>query len=61
MPEGVEVLVASDIGVATVDAPRLTIEGEEEEGYEELEGEEGEIAEGEEGAETPAEGADDEA
>lgn len=61
VPEGVEVLAASDIGVATVDAPRLTIEGEEEEGEEDLEGEEGEIAEGEEGAETPAEGADDEA
>ena len=60
VPEGVEVLVASDVGVATVDAPRLTIEGEEEEGEEELEGEEGEEVEGEEGAESPAEGADDE-
>ena len=60
VPAGVEVLVASDIGVATVDAPRLLIEGEEEEG-EELEGEEGELLEGEEGAESPAEGADAEA
>tara|TARA_Y100000590_G_scaffold381609_1_gene450898 strand:- start:639 stop:1145 length:507 start_codon:yes stop_codon:yes gene_type:complete len=63
VPEGVEVLAASDIGVATVDAPRLTIEGEEEEG-EELEGEEGEegeAMEGEEGAESSAEGADEEA
>ena len=60
VPVGVEVLVASDIGVATVDAPRLLIEGEEEEG-EELEGEEGELLEGEEGAESPAEGADAEA
>ena len=60
VPPGVEVLVASDVGVATVDAPRLTIEGEEEQG-EELEGEEGEEIEGEEGAESPAEGADDEA
>ena len=60
VPEGVEVLVASDVGVATVDAPRLTIEGEEEEGEEDLEGEEGEEVEGEEGAESPAEGADDE-
>ena len=60
VPAGVEVLVASDIGVATVDAPRLLIEGEEEEG-EELEGEEGELLEGEEGAEPPAEGADAEA
>ena len=60
VPEGVEVLVASDVGVATVDAPRLTIEGEEEAGEEDLEGEEGEegeAAEGEEGAESPAEGA----
>ena len=61
VPEGVEVLAAADIGVATVDAPRLTIEGEEEEGDEEFEGEEGEEVEGEEGAESPAEGADDEA
>lgn len=62
VPEGVEVLVASDIGVATVDAPRLTIEGEEEGGEdEEFEGEEGEGEEGEEGAESPAEGADAEA
>ena len=60
VPAGVEVLVASDIGVATVDAPRLLIEGEEEQG-EELEGEEGELLEGEEGAESPAEGADAEA
>ena len=60
VPAGVEVLAASDIGVATVDAPRLLIEGEEEEG-EELEGEEGELLEGEEGAESPAEGADAEA
>lgn len=63
VPEGVEVLAASDIGVATVDAPRLTIEGEGEEG-EELEGEEGEegeVLEGEEGAEASAEGADEEA
>ena len=60
VPAGVEVLAASDIGVATVDAPRLLIEGEEEEG-EELEGEEGELLEGEEGAEPPAEGADAEA
>ena len=60
VPAGVEVLVASDVGVATVDAPRLLIEGEEEEG-EELEGEEGELLEGEEGAESPAEGADAEA
>ena len=60
VPAAVEVLVASDIGVATVDAPRLLIEGEEEEG-EELEGEEGELLEGEEGAESPAEGADAEA
>ncbi len=59
VPAGVEVLAAPDIGVATVDAPRLTIEGEVEE--EELEGEEGEIVEGEEGAEAPAEGAADEA
>ncbi len=50
MPQGVELLVASDIGVATVDAPRLTIEGEEEMGEGEdleemeLEGEEGEGA-----------------
>ncbi len=62
VPEGVEVLVASDIGVATVDAPRLTIEGEEEgDEDEEFEGEEGEGEEGEEGAESPAEGADAEA
>ncbi len=54
---GVEVLAASDIGVATVDAPRLSIEGEEEAGEEELEGEEGELLEGEEGVESPAEGA----
>ena len=60
VPAGVEVLAASDIGIATVDAPRLLIEGEEEEG-EELEGEEGELLEGEEGAESPAEGADAEA
>ena len=60
VPAGVEVLAASDIGIATVDAPRLLIEGEEEEG-EELEGEEGEWLEGEEGAESPAEGADAEA
>lgn len=57
VPEGVEVLAASDIGVATVDAPRLTIEGEGEEEGEDLEGEEGELAEGEEGAEAPEEGA----
>ena len=54
-PDGVEVLAAPDIGVATVDAPRLAIEGEAE--REELEGEEDEAAEGEEGADAPAEGA----
>jgi len=57
VPEGVEVLAASDIGVATVDAPRLTIEGEEE-GDEDLEGEEGEEIEGEEGAEAGEESSD---
>jgi large subunit ribosomal protein L25 len=61
VPEGVEVLAASDIGVATVDAPRLTIEGEDEGADEELEGEEGEEVEGEEGAEGAAEEAADEA
>ncbi len=61
VPEGVEVLAASDIGVATVDAPRLTIEGEEEEGDEDLEGEEGEEIEGEEGAEAAGEESSDEA
>ena len=61
VPEGVEVLAASDIGVATVDAPRLTIEGEEEGDEEELEGEEGEEVEGEEGAEGAADEAADEA
>ncbi len=60
VPQGVEVLVATDIGVATVDAPRLAIEGEEE-GEEDLEGEEGEGIEGEEGAETSAEEASAEA
>ena len=59
VPEGVEVLAASDIGVATVDAPRLTIEGEEE--GEDLEGEEGEELEGEEGDEATGEETSDEA
>ena len=59
VPQGVELLVAADVGVTTVDAPRLAIEGESEK--EELEGEEGEGIEGEEGAEPSAEEASAEA
>ena len=59
MPQGVELLVAADVGVTTVDAPRLAIEGESEK--EDLEGEEGEGIEGEEGAEPSAEEASAEA
>ena len=56
--EGVEILAAADIGIATVDPPRLQLEGEDEEAEEGLEGEEGEEgAEPEEGAEAAEEGA----
>ncbi len=48
VPAHVEILTAADIGVATVDAPRLQIEGEVEQG--EIEGE---VPEGEEGAGSP--------
>ncbi len=53
--EGVEILSAADIGIATVDSPRLQLEGEDEGAGEGLEGEEG--AEPVEGAEAAEEGA----